>query len=60
MEEEYGSGNLPQPLQDKHQYQMLVAKLRYKADAEKREQMALLDSKLSQQTSKTSAEPEHP
>ena len=39
---------------------MLVAKLRYKADAEKQEQMALLDSKLSQQTSKTYNEPEHP
>ena len=37
MEEDqmYGSGNLPGPLQDKQQYQMLVAKLRQKADIEK-------------------------
>ena len=30
----YGSNQLPAPLQDKHSYQMLVAKLRQKADRE--------------------------
>ncbi len=30
----YRTGSLPQPLQDMHQYQMLVAKLRHKADRE--------------------------
>ena len=55
----FGSGNLPGPLQDKHQYHMLVAKLRQKADRESQQQEALKDSRLSQHTSKTSMEPEH-
>ena len=49
----FGSGALPGPLQEKQQYQMLVAKLRQKAErAEKQE--ALKDSVLSHHTSKTS------
>ncbi len=50
MEEEM---NLPGPLQDKHQYQMLVAKLRQKAERESQQEEMLKDSKLSQHTSKT-------
>ena len=66
----YGSGNLPGPLQDKHSYQMLVAKLRHKAERDsqqddlqqqQQQHAPLKDSKLSQYTTKTvDHEAQHP
>ena len=57
----YGSNQLPAPLQDKHSYQMLVAKLRQKADRDNQQKIEQLkDSKLSQHTTQTDAEPTHP
>ena len=56
------NNNLPEPLQDRHQYQMLVAKLRQKQDRESQQHHqrldSLKDSRLSQATSKTTANQE--